>query len=230
MEDAMMGTAGPQETILVVEDSPQIRTILDRRLRAAGYAVALAEDGRQGLEAARRLQPDLIITDWMMPVMDGVDMIRAIRQDSDLHSMYVILLTARVSEDDRITGLDSGADEYLVKPWSDQELLARVRVALRIRMLQRELLRAQRREVLLQMAATLGHEINNPLMALSAALQVARLDPPSGRAFLEMLDRCDLQVGRIATVVAALGSLRDPEVTTYLGKTRMLKLGINRAS
>lgn len=218
-----------QATILVVEDSRQIRAILAKRLGAAGHAVEVAEDGRQGLDAARRLRPDLIITDWMMPEMSGVEMIQGLRRDAALQSVYVILLTARDAGEDRLIGLECGADEYLVKPWSDDELLARVRVGLRVRTLQGELAQAQRREALLEMAATLAHEINNPLMVLSAALQIARQHPPSGQALLEFLDRCEGQVGRIAAVVAALTRLKDPRVITYLGDTRILDLRMGHA-
>jgi DNA-binding response OmpR family regulator len=215
--------------ILVVDDSAQIRTILGKRLGAAGYAVELSSDGRQGLEAARGCRPDLILTDWMMPEWDGIWLIRALRADPALRHVYVILLTARESCEDRVTGLDEGADEYLVKPWSDEELLARIRAGLRIQRLQTDLAAAEHRAALLTMAATLGHEINNPLMVLSAALQIARQHPPSGRALLELLDRCEGQVGRIATVVATLRRLNDPNVISYLGGAKMLDLSTNHA-
>ncbi|HSB69908.1 MAG TPA: response regulator [Candidatus Methylomirabilis sp.] len=211
-------------TILVVEDDPPVRLILAKRLRAVGYVVEAARDGREGLAIGRRVRPDVILTDWVMPEMDGVALIRALRADGALRRAYVILLTSRDASSDRIAGLDHGADEYLVKPWSDEELLARVRAGLRIQRLQRELGAVEHKAALLTMAATLGHEINNPLTVLSAALQIAQNSPPSGAELLDLLKRCEGQVERIARVVAALRRLDDPSVTTYLGGTKMLNL------
>ena len=210
--------------ILVVEDDPPIRLILAKRLRAVGYAVEEARDGREGLAIGRRVRPDLILTDWVMPEMDGVALIRALRADAVLRRVYVILLTSRDASSDRIAGLDHGADEYLVKPWSDEELLARVRAGLRIQRLQKDLAAVEHKAALLAMAATLGHEINNPLTVLSAALQIAQDRPPSGAALLDLLSRCEGQVERIAKVVAAFRRLEDPSLTTYLGDTKMLNL------
>jgi DNA-binding response OmpR family regulator len=217
-------SAPGQARILVVEDAAAIRSILEEQLRAAGHDVEVAQDGCQGLDAAKRLSPDLILTDWIMPEIDGIQLIRALRADPVLRRTYVILLSCRDSSDDRIAGLDHGADEYLVKPWSEEELLARIRAGLRIQRLQKEVAAAEHKAALLTMAATLGHEINNPLTSLSAALQIARLNPPSGPALLDLLDRCEAQVERLANVATTLKGLDDPRVTDYLGNTRILNL------
>jgi response regulator RpfG family c-di-GMP phosphodiesterase len=157
--------------------------------------------------------------------MDGLGLIQEVRADSILRSAYVILLTSRDSGADRVSALDCGADEFLTKPWSGEELLARIRTGLRVRRLQKELAEAEHKAALLTMAATLGHEINNPLTVLSGTLQIARQHPPSGESLLELLDRCEAQVARVAKVVAALRGLDDPQVTTYLGSATMLNLG-----
>ena len=116
------------ETILVVEDEPALLETLAYNLNAAGYVVETAADGRTALEAALRIKPDLIVLDVMLPEKDGFEVARAVRRE--LNSA-IIMLTARSEEIDRVVGLEVGADDYLTKPFSMRELLARVRAMLR---------------------------------------------------------------------------------------------------
>lgn len=116
------------KTILVVDDEPRIAGIAGDYLRRAGYDVIMAGDGEGALEAVRTRRPDLIVLDLALPRMDGMDVARAVRRDSDLP---IIMLTARVDEDDRLEGLEIGADDYITKPFSPRELVARVRAVLR---------------------------------------------------------------------------------------------------
>ncbi|MFN3373863.1 MAG: response regulator transcription factor [Chloroflexus sp.] len=115
-------------TILIVEDEPRLRALVWQYLTKAGFRVAQATDGRQALEQARYLQPDLIILDLMLPELDGLAVCRQVRSFS--HS-YILMLTAKAEEMDRVVGLEAGADDYLVKPFSPRELVARVRALLR---------------------------------------------------------------------------------------------------
>jgi len=114
--------------ILLVDDEPEILEICRDYLKASGYDVVTAKDGVQGLAAFRREKPDLIVLDLMLPEMDGLDVCRAIRRESNVP---VIMLTARVEETDKLVGLEIGADDYMTKPFSPRELVARVRVVLR---------------------------------------------------------------------------------------------------
>ncbi len=115
-------------TILLIEDEATVRETLAMNLRAEGYAVLTAADGMTGLDLARDEAPDLIIMDLMLPKLDGLSVCRIVRKDSDVP---IIMLTARGTEMDRITGLETGADDYVVKPFSLGELMARVRANLR---------------------------------------------------------------------------------------------------
>lgn len=115
-------------TLLVVEDERPLAETLRFNLEMEGYRVRTAEDGVEGLSMARALQPDLVLLDLMLPRMDGLDVLRGIREQS---RAPVLLLTARTSEADRVRGLDLGADDYITKPFSLAELKARVRVHLR---------------------------------------------------------------------------------------------------
>lgn len=116
------------QSILVVEDDDTVRETLALNLHAEGYQVHTAEDGESGLAAARELDPDLLVLDVMLPKLDGLTVCRLIRRESNVP---IILLTARGTEADRIVGLETGADDYIVKPFSLGEFLARVRAALR---------------------------------------------------------------------------------------------------
>ena len=129
-ESDLVKTAGESKklsSVLVVDDNPDLRTYVARILRAAGFAVVLARNGAEGLEMAKEQDPDVIVTDLMMPVVSGLDLIRMIREDEKLRGTPVILLTAKADEDTRIEGVERGADAYLSKPFNDRELLAEVR-------------------------------------------------------------------------------------------------------
>ncbi len=114
--------------ILVVDDEPKIAEICQDYLKAAGFDVITCGDGLQGLAAARREKPDLVVLDLMLPGMDGMDICRTLRREGDIP---IIMLTARVEETDKLIGLELGADDYITKPFSPRELVARVRVVLR---------------------------------------------------------------------------------------------------
>jgi len=116
------------KTILVVDDEERLTSLLQAYLQQEGYRVFTAANGRQALDAVRREPPDLIVLDVMMPEMDGIEFLRSLRTH---HSTPVVLLTARVGDEDKIVGLELGADDYLTKPFRPRELLARVRAVLR---------------------------------------------------------------------------------------------------
>lgn len=115
----------------MVDDEPGIVTIVRDYLEKAGFRVLTAGDGETALRQARLARPNLMVLDLMLPGIDGLDIIRALRNDPALHLMSVIMLTARVEEADRLVGLELGADDYVTKPFSPRELVARVRAVLR---------------------------------------------------------------------------------------------------
>lgn len=117
--------------ILVVEDESAIAELVAINLRHAGHEVTLAEDGRQAQAAVDAVLPDLVLLDWMLPGQSGLALARQWREAARTRSMPIIMLTARAEEADKITGLDAGADDYLAKPFSTQELMARIRALLR---------------------------------------------------------------------------------------------------
>ena len=120
-----------QATILIVEDDSDIKTLLEYNFQQAGYDVVIASDGEEGLVLAGECQPQLIILDWMMPLMSGLELLRRLRGREATAQIPIIMLTAKADEADRLRGLDTGADDYVVKPFSPAELLARTRALLR---------------------------------------------------------------------------------------------------
>jgi two-component system phosphate regulon response regulator PhoB len=117
--------------VLVIEDEDSLATLLQYNLQKEGYDVALAGDGEEALLLVDERLPDLIVLDWMLPKVSGIEVCRRLRQRNETRNVPIIMLTARGEESDRVRGLDTGADDYVVKPFSMTELTARIRAVLR---------------------------------------------------------------------------------------------------
>jgi two-component system, OmpR family, phosphate regulon response regulator PhoB len=120
-----------QPNILIVEDEAALVELLTYNLQKAGFRTAVARDGDEAMLAVEETRPDLVLLDWMLPYVSGIEICRRLRRDSDTRDMPIILLTARSEEDDRVRGLEAGADDYVIKPFSPTELVARVRAVMR---------------------------------------------------------------------------------------------------
>ena len=117
--------------ILVVEDERPIREMIAFGLRRAGFEVVEAEDTRAARASIADRRPDLVLVDWMLPDMSGLELTRALKRDKDTRELPIIMLTARAEEQDKVSGLEGGADDYVTKPFSPRELLARINAVLR---------------------------------------------------------------------------------------------------
>jgi two-component system, OmpR family, phosphate regulon response regulator PhoB len=120
-----------KQHILVVEDDRDIATLLKYNLEQEGFSVANAYQGEEALVLVREQKPDLIVLDWMLPLLPGIEICRQLRRENDFKTTPIIMLTAKGEEGDKLRGLNSGADDYLTKPFSPNELLARIRAVLR---------------------------------------------------------------------------------------------------
>lgn len=113
--------------IVLAEDEPQIARLIEFKLKKEGYSVTWKENGEEALKAIKADKPDLILLDIMMPVMDGYEVLRRLKEDENLKSIPVVMLTARAQEKDVVKGIDMGAEDYITKPFHPAELLARVK-------------------------------------------------------------------------------------------------------
>lgn len=179
--------AGEQQrthTVLVVEDNLDVTRLIHMALRHQ-FKVLAAADGRKGLALAQRELPDLIITDLMMPEMDGMELTRRLRDDPTTSRIPILMLTARDDVADRVSGLDSGANAYLTKPFFSQELLATARSLCHLTDATTDLVITERVDSLQMIARGLAHEVNNPLNYLKNSLLMIRRDCETLTAMLQ---------------------------------------------
>ena len=127
--------------ILIVEDDPFFQRVLQKRISGEGYQVMSAADGREGMKAIVTFEPDLVVSDWMMPEVDGLELCQSVKTGLREAAPYFILLTAKGEISDKLLGLETGADDYLIKPCDQGELMARVRAGVRIVSLTQQLRR-----------------------------------------------------------------------------------------
>lgn len=130
---------GRDVKLLVVDDDPFFVRVLEKRFGAEGFQVMTAADGREGMKVIVTFEPDLVISDWMMPEVDGLELCQSVKTGLREAAPYFILLTAKGEIDDKLLGLETGADDYLIKPCDHGELMARVRAGLRIVSLTKQL-------------------------------------------------------------------------------------------
>jgi signal transduction histidine kinase len=169
------------QKVLVVEDNPDLRIFIASSL-AGDFRVEMASDGVEGLALARRWAPDLIVSDIMMPRMDGYEFTRQIRMDPSLSQVPVILATAKTGGEAVAEGLEVGANDYIAKPFELRELKARVSAQLRARRLERNLNeRESRLAAIGQMTSAIVHDLKNPLSAIIGFAQIARQDVQAGK-------------------------------------------------
>jgi sigma-B regulation protein RsbU (phosphoserine phosphatase) len=171
------------------------------------------------------VEPEVILADWTMPVMDGLELCNIIKKDEKYKLIYFIILTARASLKDRVTGLDIGADDFLVKPVQNQELLARIRSGIRIHNLQNELKNIEHNKALIEMACTIGHKINNPLSSLLVSVKNIEGELGAKKSnFEEELFIINQSIERIKTLANDLAHLQNPQIIDYSSDNKMLKL------
>ena len=117
--------------IFIIEDEPSIIQLVQHNLEKEGFIVSSSENGNEGLKQLKKFEPNLLLLDWMLPDLSGIEICKNIRKDNKFKSLPIIMLTAKGEEEDKIKGLDSGVDDYLTKPFSFNELLARIKAILR---------------------------------------------------------------------------------------------------
>jgi sigma-B regulation protein RsbU (phosphoserine phosphatase) len=213
------------ERILVVEDESDSRFLFERLLTKNGYNVKTAEDGEVALKVLEEFKPKVILADWTMPKINGIELCNVIKKKDEYKIIYFILLTGRTSLKDRVEGLDTGADDYLVKPIDNQELLARIRAGIRIHNLQNELKNVEHDKAVVELATTIGHQINNPLASLKMSIGSLKEElDKKNESTEEDIFIIEESLKRIQEFVKALQDLKSAETTDYALNNKMLKL------
>jgi len=209
--------------LLVVEDNPDMRAFISGIL-AKRWRVEIARDGREGLETARRIRPDLIVSDVMMPEMNGFEMVEALRKDKSFASTPIIFLSARTGSEAVVRGLTLGAVDYVNKPFKQTELEARVESQLRLRSAERALAERDSRLIAMgQMTGTIAHDLRSPLTTVIGRLAILRMTAEMVGAKEHMeedIAMIDKQTGRIEGMVhELLEFVRGQDVTLGLQST-----------
>jgi DNA-binding response OmpR family regulator len=207
--------------ILVAEDNPTTRMLLRAYLTKWKHTAVECDDGGDAWDLLQRPEaPPLAILDWQMPGMDGLEICRRLRQNPGSMLPYVIFVTARDRPNDILTGLQAGADDYITKPFQENELYARLQVGLRVVGLWQRLLEAERNRVLIQTAGAAAHEINNPLNILlgKAQLMQAGCDDKQRRH----LDHIVEQGRRIGSIVGKMEASRVYATKPYIKGTDII--------
>lgn len=216
-----------KDKILLVEDEEDTLYILSRLLRKNGYEVHTAVNGIEALKVLEDgFEPKVIVADWTMPQMDGIQFCNILKEQEKYKLIYFIVLTARASLKDRVMGLDVGADDFLVKPVENQELLARIRSGIRINNLQNEIKNFEHDKAVLELACTIGHQLNNPLSSLLMSLKNLEEEIKISVANKHEEDFFVINesISRIKKLVEALTNLQTPKVIEYAQDNKMLQI------
>ncbi|ACF14043.1 response regulator receiver protein [Chloroherpeton thalassium ATCC 35110] len=221
-----------RRTILVVDDNQAVLKLVSHQLLLEGFHVAEAESVKEAKKIVDELSPSVIICDWMMPGEDGLSFCRYLRENPKTSGVYFIMLTAQGLHEQKIFALNSGVDDYIIKPFENQEMRARANIADRICTLQERIAVLERTQALNQMSNTVAHEINNPLTGLTGFLQLtkARLERKSTLTQEEIsktlaaINRCLEQAQRIREVVKKLSNRNDHKVKSYGNTIQMLDI------
>jgi len=214
------------DKVLVVEDEKYTRLIIEKLLKKNNYEVYTATNGRDALDVVDEIKPKLIIADWNMPVLNGIDLCKTVKRNNKLKSIYFILFTAKISLEDRVEGLDSGADDFMIKPTENEELLARVRTGIRIVNFQSEITKIEHDKAIIEMACTIGHQMSNPLNSLIFSLKSLqdKLNSRETKRLNEEMNLVKLSIEKIQILTNELIKLEKPEMTDYNSGLKMLKI------
>ena len=201
--------------VLVVDDNPDNVELLTKRLKALGYRTAEAYDGEQALVKVAEEDPDLVILDVMMPKLDGFEVCRRLKTDEKTRVVPIIMLTAKREVPDKIKGLDTGADDYVTKPFNPQELMARVRSLLSLRTYQEKRVTEEKLGALGQMAEGVAHEVRNPMVTIGGFARRIRDRLPEDDPLREYAEHIIKEVERLETMVEEIVRFKALMISPY---------------
>lgn len=217
--------------ILVIDDLPENIFILQDRLAQEGYEVITAYGGNDGMEKAYSTLPDLILLDVMMPDMSGLDVCKTLVNDEKTKHIPIILVTAKAGAEDTKEGLESGAFDYIKKPFNRVELMARVKSALKLSEANQQLLEVEKRTTFIATIVTANHKIKQPLtlLSLSSAAIKKELEKEefTRESILSRVKYIDAAIKDISDVLNKLNSITKPELSDYAKDVKMIKVDSN---
>ncbi len=213
--------------VLIVDDDPGLLRIIKFSLEDVGFEVDTAVNGKEALLKVDNSAPDIMILDVMMPEIDGFAVCQRIKNDPATSHIGVIMLTARRTTEDKIIGFDSGADDYVTKPFVLSELVARVKAQWRIKELQKRLIDAEKRNLLAQLIITLSHSINNPLTVIFWYLEELLKSFKNNKIPENVVSSLELileHANKIKEITDKLRKIEEPVLRNYWREEKMIDL------
>ena len=214
--------------ILVIDDLPENVLLLKDRLEQEGYEVLTADCGKRGIEKATGELPDLILLDVMMPDINGFEVCKILVNDSRTSDIPILLITAKTDAEDIKEGLDAGAFDYIKKPISKIELLARVKSALKLSNANKLLIEVEKRNTFFATVITANHKIKQPLTLISlssaAIKRELKKDEISKDTVLGKIKYIDLAITEITAVLDQLNKIEEPVLSNYTKTIKMVKV------
>jgi DNA-binding response OmpR family regulator len=199
--------------ILIVDDLPLNLDFLEEQLKLLGHNVEKAIDGNQALEQIESWQPDLVLLDYNMPEKNGVEVLEILRKDETFASLPVIMITAKRDHEDRLAGIEAGADDYITKPFHMDEVATRIRSLLRLRDLQKQIVDREKRlsqvQGVGQTLVTLAHHINNATQAIAGMAQLCEHAPENLEQHQHLAQISLVQSQKITAVINSLQAMVD---------------------
>ena len=218
---------------LIADDSPLIRRLIELAVLDRGHEPLAVDDGAAAWDTFESEHPPLVILDWQMPELDGLEVCRRIRASTHARDTYVLVVTGRIEGDDVADAMDAGADDYLFKPFTPSSITARLAIAERRIAANRArwaaedaLANAQWMAGVGQTALAIQHEVNNPLAALLGNVQLMLMDEDLSPDVRKLAEDMLVQSRRVANVVTRLSALEAPKTVEYLSGATMLDLSV----
>jgi DNA-binding response OmpR family regulator len=217
--------------IMIVDDDANMRLLVEMAIRKNGdFTILSCGSGEAALKMVTDEKPDLVLLDVMMPGMNGYEVCRIIKSNPETKFTAVIIVSSLRDVNDKLKGMETGADDYMVKPFNPDELFGRIKARLRIQELEKELVGKKQIETVLSMAVTLQHEINNPLAGIMGNAEVLKKWQKLGPAEVDKSISAVMdQAKRIRDIVQKLATVTKVVESTYFGVTKMVDVKLSTA-
>jgi len=203
--------------ILIAEDDITSRRLLESALTKWGFDVTAVADGQSAWKAFQTENaPRITLMDWMLPELDGIEVCRRIREAETTASTYIILLTSRSKKQDIVHGLGAGANDYIVKPFDQDELHARVEVGRRVIELQQSLIEKEKLKGIIEIAGAVCHELNQPMQVVLGYTELLMMDVPQDAPLYASVQAIKSQIERMGTITKKLMSITQYKTKDYL--------------